>query len=241
MLSLDSRAVRFSCKLIVAALTLFYVLPDTLCAQQPFATDDADTTERGKFHLEFLNAFDVLQQPDYPARMQNTGNLTVNFGLTDRIELGVAVPLITIFNANVSPLGNPTGFGDFNFDVKYNFYREKHGSWLPALTVTTYVEMPTGNVEKQLGSGFIDVYLYGVAQKTLSKDFTLRANSGIVHSRSNATGLVGVTTLRRTVFTASASLIKDFNSRLSFGAEMFGAWTDRRFTKRISVDASSRW
>ena len=30
----------------------------------------ADTTERGKFHLEFFNEFDVLQESSYPARMQ---------------------------------------------------------------------------------------------------------------------------------------------------------------------------
>jgi len=78
--------------LIVAALALFYVLPVALRAQQPFATDDADTTERGEFHLEFLNDFDVLQESSYPARMQNTGNLTVDYGLTEHIQLGVAIP-----------------------------------------------------------------------------------------------------------------------------------------------------
>jgi len=91
MPSLDTRAVNFSCKLIVAALALFYVLPVALRAQQPFATDDADTTERGKLHLESLDDFDVLQESSYTARM-NTGNLTVDYGLTERIEFGVAIP-----------------------------------------------------------------------------------------------------------------------------------------------------
>ena len=49
---------------------------------------------------------------------------------------------------------------------------------------------------------------------------------------SNATGLEGPTALRRTAFMARASLIKDFNSRLSFGAEVFAAWTDRRASQR---------
>jgi hypothetical protein len=221
--------MKFSYKLIVTLLlSLLYAEPAAVHAQQPFSTDDADTTERGKFHFEFFNEFDVLQKSFYPARTQNLANFLLNYGLTDRLEVGGDIPLITIFNANVSQLGDPTGIGDFNIGIKYNFYREKRGSWLPALTISNYVELPTGDVEKQLGSGLIDVNFYGVAQKTISNDIKLRANAGILFTGNNATGLVGITVLRGTVYTAGASLIKDFNSRLSLGVEMFGAWSARR-------------
>jgi hypothetical protein len=72
-------------------------------AQLPFYTDDADTTAKGKFHIELSNEHDWLQKSTFPGKRQNTTVFTVNFGLTDRIELGVNAPFIKIFNER-SPL-----------------------------------------------------------------------------------------------------------------------------------------
>jgi hypothetical protein len=44
--------------------------------QQPFYTDDADVTKKGKFLLEFRNEFDVLQRASYPSLRQNTADLS---------------------------------------------------------------------------------------------------------------------------------------------------------------------
>ena len=73
--------------------------------------------------------------------------------LTERIEFNFDIPLLTIYNSRISSLGSPTGNGDADFGVKYNFYQESAGSWLPASTATLYVEFPTGSVEKTTGSG----------------------------------------------------------------------------------------
>ena len=217
--------MKFVYQLIVTLLALFCTVPAAVQAQQPFATDDADTTERGQFHFEFFNEYDVLQHSLYPARRQNTANFKLNYGLTERIEFNFDIPLLTIYNSRISPLGDPTGMGDADFGVKYNFHQESAGSWLPALTATLYVESPTGSVEKQLGSGLVDYNLYGVAQKTLPKDTKLRANAGVLFAGNNSTGLVGITSSRGKVYTAGASLIKDFSPKLSLGVEATGAWT----------------
>ena len=71
----------------------------------------------------------------------------------------------------------------------------------------------------------MDDNLYGVAQKTLPKDTKLRANAGVLFAGNNSTGLVGITSSRGKVYTAGASLIKDFSPKLSLGAEATGAWT----------------
>src|SRR5689334_6820980 len=68
-------------------------------AQLPFYTDDADTTDRGKFHFEFFDEHDLLQRALYPGKRQNTANFTLNYGVTGRVELDVNFPLLTIFNA----------------------------------------------------------------------------------------------------------------------------------------------
>ena len=195
-------------------------------AQLPFFTDDADTTPKHKFHLEISNEHDWLQRSSFPGTRQNTTVFTLNYGLTDRIELGVNAPFIKLFNDDTSPLGNPSGIGDTQFGVKVRLLKERVGSKLPAASVVFYVEAPTGPTGKQIGSGLADYWLYGVLQKSLTKKTTGRLNGGIVFAGNDATGLVGIRSVRGQVFTANGSLERRCSERLRLGAELFGAVTN---------------
>ena len=202
-------------------LVLF--LPFTVCSQQPFVTDDADTTPRGKFHFEFSNSYDFLQRSAAPALRQNTASFELAYGLLENVEISIEAPIITIFNARDAEQRRVTGVGDTNFSVKYNFLREREGSSWPALTISGSVEIPTGSVRRGLGSGIADYSINGVAQKTLTERTTLRVNTGIIFSGNTATGALGTRGVRGFVFTGGASLIKRFNERLQLGAEVTGA------------------
>src|SRR5678815_5543637 len=97
----------------------------TASAQQPFVTDDADTTPKGHFHFEFSNEFDWLRREALPSVKQNTADFELDYGLFDRLEIGIESPLLTIFN---SPSTNPrtvSGLGDTNLSLKYNFLKER--------------------------------------------------------------------------------------------------------------------
>lgn len=192
-------------------------------AELPFYTDDADTTPQGKFHLEFSNEHDWLQPSSLPGKRQNTSVLTLNYGLTDRIELGINAPFIKIFNERSSRLGSPSGIGDTQFGVKIRLLDEREGSKLPATSVVFYVEAPTGSTRRQIGSGIVDYWLYGVLQKSFTKRTTGRLNGGIIFSGNESTGLVGIQSARGQVFTGNGSLVRNFTPRLRLGAELFGA------------------
>ena len=194
-------------------------------AQLPFYTDDADTTPKRKFHLEVSNEHDWLQRSSFPGIRQNTTVFTLNYGLTDRIELGINAPLIKIFNDRFSRLGNPSGIGDTQFGAKVRLLDEREGSKLPAAAVVFYLEAPTGSVSKQIGSGLVDYTLYGVLQKSFTKRTTGRLNGGVLFSGNESTGLVGIQSARGQVFTGNGSLVRNFTSRLRLGAEVFGAVT----------------
>lgn len=194
-------------------------------AQLPFYTDDADTTPKRKFHLELSNEHDWLQRSSFPGLRQNTTVFTLNYGLTDRIELGVNAPLIKIFNDRFSRLGSPSGIGDTQFGVKVRLLDEREGSKLPATSVVFYVEAPTGSTRKQIGSGLFDYWLYGVLQKSFTKRTTGRLNGGILFSGNESTGLVGIQSARGQVFTGNGSLVRNFTPRLRLGVELFGAVT----------------
>src|ERR1700680_556235 len=68
-----------------------------LQARLPFYTDAPSVTDRGKWHFEFFDEFDVLQHPQYPNLRQNTANYKLNYGLPYNLELDVDFPYLSIF------------------------------------------------------------------------------------------------------------------------------------------------
>jgi outer membrane putative beta-barrel porin/alpha-amylase len=213
--------LRQACFAIAITLTSTAVYP-----QLPFTTDDADTTPKGKFHIEFSTEYDLLQRSAFPGRRQTTSLFSLNYGVTDRIEVGTTVPFIRIENDRTSNFGNPSGIGDTQFGVKIKLIEEHEKSRLPATSIVFHVSAPTGSARKQIGSGLTDYWLYGVLQKSFTKRTTGRVNGGILFAGNEAMGLVGVHTSRGPVFTANGSLVRDFTPRLRLGAELFGAVTN---------------
>jgi hypothetical protein len=211
---------------VLILVVLVSVAATPAWAQIPFYTDDADTTERGKFHLEFANEHDWLQKSSLPGKRQNTTTLTLNYGLTDRIELGVNVPFVKSFHDRPSMLGNPSSIGDTQFGVKARLRDEREDSRLPAVSVVFYVEVPTGSTLKQIGSGLTDYWLYGVLQKSLSKRTTGRLNGGVLFAGNSSSGLLGIRGERGQVFTGNGSLVRDFTPKLELGVEVFGGVTN---------------
>ena len=206
-------------------------------AQIPFYTDDADTTEKGKFHFEFFNEHDWLQKSSLPGKKQNTTNFTLNYGLTGRIELGINAPIIKIFNTQESLLGSPIGFGDTQLGAKARLLEEREGSKLPAMSLVFYVELPTGSTKKQIGSGLTDYWLYGVLQKSFTKRTTGRLNGGILFAGNSSTGLIGIETTRGQVFTGNGSLVRNFTPKLTLGVELFGGVTNNFDLSRGQLEA----
>ncbi|HEY0761351.1 MAG TPA: transporter [Pyrinomonadaceae bacterium] len=206
-------------------LAIAFLSSTSVHAQLPFYTDDADTTSKGKFHIEVSNEHDWLPKSSFPGVRQNTTVFTLNYGLTDHVELGINAPFIKIFNDRSSMLGNPSGIGDTQFGVKIRLFDEREGSKRPAAGVVFYVEAPTGSTRKQIGSGLVDYWLYGVLQKSFTKRTTGRLNGGILFAGNESTGLVGIQSARGQVFTGNGSLVRNFTPRLRLGAELFGAVT----------------
>lgn len=210
---------------LVSSLLLVCLAAAYASAQQPFFTDDADVTERKRFHFEFSNQFNVLQRDAFPNLKQNTASFELAYGLLKDVEVSIEAPLLTLFNARNAGLPRTvSGLGDTNFSVKYNFLPEREGSRRPAFTVSGSMEIPTGSTGRQLGSGVADFSLNGIMQKSVTARTKYRLNGGIIFSGNTATGAVGIKT-RGTVFTGGTSVVREFAPGLQLGAELNGALT----------------
>ena len=204
--------------------TLLFFIASIAQAQQPFYTDDADVTPRGHFHFEFSNEIDVLQRSSFPNLKQNTADFELDYGLFEGVEIGIESPLLTLFNAAGTIPKTPSGIGDTNFSVKYNFRKERENSRLPAMSLSFNVELPTGDTNRQLGSGLPDYYMNGVLQKSLSKKTKLRVNGGILFSGNETTGVIGIKA-RGLVGTGGTSVVKQLTPKFDLGFEVVGALT----------------
>jgi len=211
-------AVAFRNSILLSTVTLFVNLH--LSAQVPFYTDDPATTDVGTLHVEFFNEHDALQL-QYPNSRQNTANLKLNYGLKDTLEVDVDLPYLAIYrSAGNSPY---TGVGDLNLGVKERFHDELAGSHLPALAASFYIELPTGDASKQLGSGIADYWLNLVLQKTIKRGTKLTGNVGYLFAGNTSTGALGTT--QGHIVPAGVSLQHDFSSKLTLGGELYGAYT----------------
>jgi hypothetical protein len=213
--------VRTTVFLTVLLYTL--LLSAAAAAQTPFVTDDADVTETGKVHLEFLNEYDVLQRSAEPSLRQNTTLVSVTVGVHKNVEVGVEVPAIIIFNTADTFPRRPLGLSDVGANVKVKLKSEKQGSVLPALGFVFAVRFPTGNTARDLGSGVANYQVYGIAEKSLTKKIKLRGNAGLFLAGNTAEGALGVrTTNNGRLFTGGVSITKQYSERLLLGAELTG-------------------
>ena len=196
----------------------------SLFAQQPFFTDDAAVTAPGIVHFEFFNEIDGLQSSQYPNLRQNTANFKLNYGLPHDLELDVDVPYISISRAaGMKP--SSSGPGDTDFGIKWNF-RSSPDFQRVALAATFYIEVPTGNVHDELGSGVADYWLNFILQKPFTTRTRINTNLGFLFAGNTSTGAIGVQTTRGHVVTGGLCLLHDFNPRLTLGAEVYGGFAD---------------
>jgi hypothetical protein len=195
-----------------------------LLAQLPFYTDDPAVTEPGTLHFEFFDEFDALQNSQYPNLRQNTANFKLNYGLPYHLELDVDAPYLSIFRALTIPSAN--GTGDTDMGVKWSFRSVSAGSHSPALAATLYIELPTGDERRQLGSGLTDYWLNFITQVPLSDKTRITGNAGFLFAGNTSTGVVGIQTRRGHVFTGGVSLLHDFTARLTLGGEAYGGIAD---------------
>jgi hypothetical protein len=139
------------------------------------------------------------------------------------LELDVDAPYLVILRDVGTP--NAVGGGDTNLGIKWEFHKEARGSGPPALGASFYVELPTGDASRQLGSGLTDYWLNLIAQKSLSDKTRVNGNAGYLFAGNTSTGVLGIEATRGHVYVGGLSILHDFTARLTLGAEVYAGFT----------------
>jgi len=205
-------------------------------AQQPFLSDDAEVTAKSKWHFEYFNEYAALSRNVAPDLRQDTNNFVIQYGLLERLELDLDFPFIAIDRARHSELGSAFGLGDVDFAAKYKLVIENPDGIRPAFTMSAAVEVPTGNKSTQLGSGYTDVVLNTITQKTLSETTVLHLNLGYQFSGNTLTGAIGIRTPGR-ILTGGLSVAHSVSRTLLLGIDLNGAQirTAHTFDRQLQV------
>jgi len=138
------------------ALLLF--VPAAVLAGPPYVTDDPEPVKYQ--HWEVYLASQLSHDRD--SWSGTAPHVEVNYGALPNLQLHLIAPL-----AFVRPThgGAQYGYADTELGGKWRFIEE--GSWQPQVGTFPLLELPTGNRERNLGSGYVQAFLPLWLQKSL--------------------------------------------------------------------------
>jgi hypothetical protein len=140
-------------------------------ASHPLITDDAFTQGKGKFQFE-LNGESSHKNEGCVVEDEAEIAAILTYGINDQIDVILGIPYNFIREKNSETRTN-NGFSDTAVALKWRFY-EKGGL---SLALKPGVTLPTGNDEKELGSGRATYSIFFIATKEIAL-FAFHLNLG---------------------------------------------------------------
>lgn len=130
-----------------------YFLASVL-AGRPLSTEDAGIVAKGKFELELGG--DHIKCRCHVR--ENCLGFVLKYGVTGRLDFGIEMPFLLLKPVKGRSEG---GISDLAIGFKYCFLEGRDR--IPALALRADIRLPTGDQNKELGSGTIDYLLLGIA------------------------------------------------------------------------------
>ena len=140
--------MRIRYPLFCACVLLFYSAVPNAFAGPPFRTDDPQPVDYR--HWEFYIASE--QQFEKDATTATLPHFEINYGVVPDVQIHFVAPL----GYTRTSAGTHYGYSDTEIGIKYRFTEETDD--IPQIGVFPLVEIPTGDVNMQLGAGKTQVY-----------------------------------------------------------------------------------
>ena len=189
------------------AMGLNLILVTHSFAGPPFLTDDPEPVDYQHWEAYLFSLGDLSggrYSIEGPA-------VEVNYGVLPDTQLHLIVPMTTAGGGGSAAL---SGLGDTEFGIKYRFVHETNG-W-PQIGIFPFVEFPTGDSNRGLGSGRTWFQLPLWAQKSWGP-WTTYGGGGVV--LNSAPG-------ERNHPYGGWQLQREFGKHMTLGGEFFGEGRD---------------
>jgi hypothetical protein len=139
-------------------VVLLLLVPAAVLAGPPYVTDDPEPVEYQ--HWEVYLASQLSHDRD---RWSGTApHVEVNYGALPNLQLHLITPLAFVHSP---PGGSQYGYADTELGGKWRFLQED--SWQPQVGTFPLLELPTGDRERNLGSGHVQAFLPLWLQKSV--------------------------------------------------------------------------
>lgn len=207
-------------------------------------------------HLDFFFEGDVIQANLFLDITAYTANLFANYGVTDRLDVGMALPYLRIEmdariheriiklstgdepfvfhifqngtdDNDIVSRGRAEGFGDLVLRAKYRLRKSQEGGGLAA---GLDMRLPTADETELLGSGATQAKLYLIASGS-GKRFSPHVNLGYTFSRGGS----AVTGPLPDEINYTAGFDAALHRRITFTADIIGR-TLRDFDRIVKVE-----
>ena len=202
-------------KRLVCALLWLVAAP--VFAQQPYSTEDADVAKRHSVKLSIGAEFDALQPEDTDHDRQTSVLTRASYGAVDKLEIEASAPVIYLQNA-AEP--NAAGYGDTQAGIKYRIREDSHG---PAVALAFSVQAPTGDAERDIGSGVTMTWINAIVEHAIAEKTKVALNAGFMPSGNPSIGALGINAHRGKIVTFGGMLTREVSDKLKLGGEINGA------------------
>jgi hypothetical protein len=197
---------------LIPCMALCFELATTRAwAGPPFKTDDPQPVDY--HHWEFYVA--SMQEFARDETNATCPHFEVNYGLAPNLQVHLVAPLGYVHSAG----GTQYGYSDTEIGAKYRFVEETES--MPQVGVFPMVEIPTGSVDKQLGSGEVQGFLPVWVQKSWGK-LTTYAGGGVWYNPGPD---------RKNWVFAGWEAQYEFSEVVTFGGELYYRTADAQDSK----------
>jgi len=138
-------------------------LSSSIClAGPPYFTDDPVPVDPG--HWEINNyASGTVAKGAFAGVLPG---VDANYGALDNVQLHLQVPLALVQSTGVNA---QWGLGDVEVGAKYRFIPANENDWWPQIAFYPFLDFPTGNADRGLGTGAVHAFFPIWLQKDFGK------------------------------------------------------------------------
>lgn len=126
------------------------LLANTVYAGPPYQTDDPEPVDIGEHELYIA----YEQARTHAGNASSLPLIELNYGAAKNLQIGIGVPFVS---DNPRDESSHYGRGDVELSAKYRFIEET--SERPMISFFPMLALPTGDADKALGNGKLQVFL----------------------------------------------------------------------------------